>query len=265
METEQKLASTKPKVEEGNAQYPYYTLEECLPRMRVIANHYGIGSTPISRKDICILLGKAEPTLVYFFGTTLQYGLLNNAASKGVIVTDLFQQIEAPVYGEPGKKASMTEALNNPPIYRKLIDTYNGKILPNEDGLANLLKTKEYSVNSNSAARAAKIFFENGKLTDIIDGSNRLRYILPSTNGVSSNNGDGNANSGANTNQVIPPTPQDPPLQLNTFELPIDLGGNIAYLKYPRNITLSEIEILKIMVNAAISALETRHKKAEST
>lgn len=257
MEAEKNGSITKPKIDEGSAQYPFYTIENCFPRLREIANHYGTGGSPVPRKDICILLGKAEPTLMNFFSSCFQYGLLNNIASKGVSVTDLFQKIENPIYGDAGKKAAMMEAIMNPPLYKKLIDTFNGKIIPNESGLANLFATKEYGVNSNSSIKAAKVFFENGKALDIIDASNRLRYIIPTL--------DGNGND-SNNNEEKPRDNEEkapPPIDSQKmFELPIDLGSTTAFLKYPRNITSDEIEILKIMLDAQLLALAARQKKA---
>ena len=254
----------RPKSEEGNTGYPYYTIEELLPRLREISRQYGIGSSAIPRKDIAILLGKAEPTLIYFFLTCVQYGLLENVSSRGVIITDLFQQIEAPIFGDMGRRNTMIEALSNPPIYRKLIDSFNGKMLPDEEGLANLLKSKEYGVNSNSATRAAKIFYENGRSLDIIDSNKRLRYITSNVNNQQPTppaNSDNNFNPSAG---AAIDNSSKPHQSSDIFELPIDLGNGVAYLKYPRNITLPEIKILKIMVNASISALEARHAETKN-
>src|SRR4051812_14815376 len=96
----EKKPGRKANSDEGNAGYPYYTIEELLPRLREISKHYGIGGNSIPKKEIAVLLGKAEPTLIYFFLSSVQYGLLENTASRGVILTELFQQIEAPVFGE---------------------------------------------------------------------------------------------------------------------------------------------------------------------
>ena len=52
-----------------------------------------------------------------------------------------------------------------------------------------------------------------------------------------------------------------PPLN-NSFRLPIDLGEKTAYLEYPKDITLDEIEELRIMVDASIRSLELRKKRA---
>lgn len=242
-----------PKVEEGNAPYPYYTIDELLTRIKQIATRYGIAGQPAPRKEVCVLLGKAEPTLVYFFGSSFQYKLLENTSAKGVIVTDLFEKIDAPVFGEEGKKNAMLEAFINVPIYKRLVDSYNNKVLPDEEGLANLLKTKEYGVNSNSSARASKVFYANGKLLDIIDANNRLRYIAPLGNGTPPQKKDEETPTVDTTKKKKNDDQDD-----SMFEQPIDLGTSTAYLKYPRGIKTSEIAILKIMLNATLAALEAR-------
>jgi len=69
--------------------------------------------------------------------------------------------------------------MSNPALYRRLIEAFNNKTLPNEEGLSNLLKSKEYQVHSNTASKAARVFYENGRSVGVIDGSNRLTFIMP--------------------------------------------------------------------------------------
>lgn len=251
MATEKETQAAKTKTDEGSAQYPFYTVEQCLPRLREIVAQHGIGGAAVPRKEICILLGKAEPTLMNFFSSCFQYGLMSNVASKGVSVNELFQKIETPAYGDQGKKAAIIEALYNPPLYKKLIDGYNGKIIPNETGLGNLFATKEYGVNSNTSAKAAKVFFENAKQVEIVDSSYRLRYIMPVL--------DGSTPPATQENKKDQQAPPDVNAS-KMFEQPIDLGSSTAFLKYPRNITAPEIAILKIMLNATLAAMEARQK-----
>jgi hypothetical protein len=114
---------------------------------------------------------------------------------KGLVVSEIFEKIEKPVYGEQSRKAAKMDAFNNPPLYKKLIDNFNNKTLPNEDGLENLLKSKEYQVHSSTAARAARVFYENGRSIGIIDSSNRLTFLKPNTNGQDKKLDSGNSGS----------------------------------------------------------------------
>jgi hypothetical protein len=152
-----------------------------MPRMREIAGHYGVGGQAATRKEIAIVLKKAENTLVYFFVSAIQYGLLT-PVGKGLVVSQLYEKIEAPVYGEADRKSAKMEAFNNSPLYRKLIENFNNRILPNEEGLANALKTKEYGVNPVTCGKATKVFYENGRAIGVIDSNNRLGFILPKSN-----------------------------------------------------------------------------------
>ena len=66
----------------------------------------------------------------------------------------------------------------NPSLYQKLINEFNGKILPPEEGMVNHLKNV-YKFIPTSAVKAAKMFFENIRYVGIIDANKRLRYITP--------------------------------------------------------------------------------------
>lgn len=167
----------------GQTLFPHFTIDDVMPRMREIASHYGVGGQPATRKEIAIVLKKAENTLVYFFISAIQYGLLV-PIGKGLSVGQLYERIEAPVYGDTDRKAAKIEAFNNSPIYKKLIEAFNNRILPNEEGLANALKSKDYGVNPITCDKAAKVFFENGRSLGIIDSNNRLGFILPKVTAV---------------------------------------------------------------------------------
>ncbi len=170
--------------EVGQTLFPHFTIDDVMPRMREIANHYGVGGQTATRKEMAIVLKKAENTLVYFFISAIQYGLLV-PVGKGLQVSRLYERIETPIYGDTDRKAAKVEAFNNSPLYKKLIENFNNRILPNEEGLSNALKTKDYGVNSVTCGKAAKVFYENGRAIGIIDGNNRLGFIQPKpSNGV---------------------------------------------------------------------------------
>jgi len=152
----------------------------------------------------------------------------------------------------------MLTAINNPPVYKRLISDYNGKVLPSNDEMFTNLLMANYGMIKNSAEAAVKVFTRNAKSLGIIDHTNRLRYLLPVINNNTSHiNQEAQKLDDGKTFQK-PPVIDD-----NMFEQPIDLGEKTAYLKYPRNITTDEIEILKIMLDATMTALSARKKKAE--
>lgn len=215
------------------ASFPVETIKSCIDTVKKIASHSGSGNF-VSRKDVTIILGKSEGTVNLKLSTCVQYGLLLNKHGKGYLPSELFMQYIDPVYDEDRKKA-MLQMFNQPALYAKIILALNSKILPNEDGFANLLKN-EYGVNPNSSEKAAKIFFENAKMLDIVDNNNRLR-VLPSLSGEEKSkdiNLSGEAKNAGEENPSPPPPLPPPPPADDLFELPIPLGGKRkAYIRYP--------------------------------
>jgi hypothetical protein len=236
----------KLKSDEQYSSYPFYTIEELRFRTKQVADRFGVG-TLVSRKDICTLLGKAEPTLMNYFSSNIQYKFFENVPSKGVITTELFQNTETS-NSEDERKAALIVAFGNPPLYKKLIENFNNKVLPNEIGLAELLRSKDYGIHTNTSSRAARVFFENGKALDLIDSNNRLRYLQMKTQ--------------QSATSFQPDSTQKSSSVITTFELPIDLTGEkVAYLKYPKNeMTIEDINMLEIMVGAYILSMKARLK-----
>lgn len=109
------------------------------------------------------------------------------------------------------------------------------------------MKDAPYSVNENSAEKAAKVFLENCRSLNLLV-NNQLRYSHPEGNGQHSS---------------TPPKPpveklSDPNDQL-LFELPIPLPGNrLAFLKYDRNkLKKRDIEVIKKALDFVESSIWT--------
>lgn len=151
-------------------------------------------------------------------------------------------------------KKKQLEAFNSPEFYKILIERYNSKGLPNQKGLINILVT-EYKFNkSYTAPKAASVFLENCEFLNLND-SGRMRFFMPN---VTIPEGNGSVRIPHGAESAPPPPPS------NSFRLPIDLGDKTAYLEYPKDITLDEIEELEIMVSASINSLKLRKKRDKS-
>lgn len=124
--------------------------------------------------------------------------------------------------------------------------------MPDETGLYNLLTSKDYGVNKNSALRAVKVFIENGKTLEIIDSNNRLQYLPPTENREEIKKGkihDGD--------QETPPPPPPYVEKPKMFEMPLDLTGDLmGYLSYPKGkMKLEDIRMMQIQLKTAIAML----------
>ncbi|HTA62001.1 MAG TPA: hypothetical protein VK835_06075 [Bacteroidia bacterium] len=245
MSTEQ-----KPDVEiseEEKSSAPAHTLEFCLSMIKEIINQRG--ETPFSRKEASLILGKSESNISPKLGACGQYGILVNDRGKGYKITPLYTKIEMPTSVEE-KNASMLIALNNPEVYRRLIADYNGKILPaNEEMFVNLFVTN-YGMIKTSAEVATKIFTKNAKALGVIDGSNRLRYLIPVANAGGSGEAspvDNKQNTPANNGgSNDAPTPQDGMVQIL---IPFK-NGRKAYLHIPEDYSDDELTRVSKFVDA---------------
>ncbi len=228
--------------------YPAETIENCFAIVSEIYNTKADAFVYLN--DICAIVGKPKGTMILKISACVQYGFLQNQSGKGYQATPLFTSILSPEF-ESQRRPRQLEAFNNPQLYKNLIERYNSKPLPPSSGIANILL--EYGIHENSRLKAANIFIENCNYLGINEGG-RLRYFIPNINNTENNNGNSEVSDNDLKNKQNPAVPQ------TIFELPIDLGGNTAYLRYPRNITTAEIKILKIMLDATLTALEARQK-----
>jgi hypothetical protein len=230
------------------ATYPYDTIKSSLDLMEKIVSIKGTGQYS-TRKEISIMLGKAEATLVMKLSSCIQYGILINKFGVGYIPTDLFNEYIEPVY-EHDKKKVIVKMLLNPPFYKTIIDDLNGKILPNEGGLVNLFKNN-YKLIPTSAERAAKALWENLRFAGVIDSNNRLRVIAPTEMKTSPPIDEGEKEQLKIADEYNRKSASANRFSDNDlFKLPIPLPNNrIAYLEYPRtDLSKKDINVIKLAI-----------------
>ena len=245
--------------EDEKSSAPAFTIDFCVSMIKVVISQRG--ETTFSRKDAAVILGKSESNISPKLGSCRQYGLIINDRGKGYRISPLYNKIELPTSIEE-KNGALLTAMNNPHVYKRIIEDYNGKVLPaNEEMFSNLLVTS-YGMIKTSSERASKIFNENAKSLGIIDSNNRLRFIMPvagNNTPIENHPKDENKNKDEKdaSNKNDPPKPKE-----GLHRLPIVLDEEkTAYLDYPIKMTKDDIEVLKIMVNAAITTMELRMKK----
>jgi hypothetical protein len=239
-----------------------YTIDFCMNMLKEIVSQRG--EQPFSRKDAALVLGKSESNVSMKMGACGQYGLVVNDRGIGYKLTALYHRIESYISNEDKQTALLT-AFKNPSVYSQIIDDNNNKILPATGTMFANLLVQTYKLIRKTADNAAPIFLKNAKSLGVLDPNNKLRFIMPVGTGATKQDDEGGkgeethterGSQGGGKGQYTPP----PPPPANVFKLPIDLGAKTAYLEYPRDITLDEISILKIMLDAQLSALEKRQK-----
>jgi len=232
--------------------YPYETIKASIEMVRQIVDVKGTGQYA-SKKEISIILAKAEGTLVTKLSSCVQYGLLVNKFGVGYVAGDLYTEYVHPIYNEDKKKAVL-KMLHKPTIYNLIISELNGKVLPNEAGIINLFR-QTYKLLATSAERAAKVFQENLKFAEVVDPNSRLRVLL-NNEPVQTVKAKETEDEPVNKDDKEPTKPKqgkgynDNSDDMGLFKLPIPLPGNrLAFLEYPRlDITRKDISVIKLAI-----------------
>ncbi|MEM8568038.1 MAG: hypothetical protein AAGF85_16365, partial [Bacteroidota bacterium] len=144
---------------ERSNSYPAYTLNACVSFAQEIYN--SLGKTDYASPELISdsVFKKAYTTLKQKFSSSVQYGLLDLKKRQGYRVTSLFISIAHPInQGEDYR--SRKEAIKCPPLYKKLIDKYDGQILPNAVGLESIF-IRDYGISKSAAKKAVEVFFSN--------------------------------------------------------------------------------------------------------
>ncbi len=193
--------------------FPVQSLTTSIELVAKIVKGRGeVGST---LKEIAITTGIGEGSLPLPISTCCQYGIYESVYGTGYKTTELFQRIYLHSFIEDKKKA-IFEALSNPPLYKRLLNDFNGKVLPDEKGFTNYL-IKEFGFKPYAIPRIVKAFFEN--FQEYIDGNNKLRFILSPVQ------------NGNEKYTVIPESDNTQPPQRgqDDFDLPPDSSKNKGY------------------------------------
>lgn len=227
----------KPKPSPSMA-FPVDTITESVEFVRkVVAAR---GETTSKSKDISLSTGIPEGSLPLTISTACQYGIMENIHGMGYRPTSLYREIVSPTF-EHERSMAIYSALTNPILYKKIIEEFNGKLLPNEKGFSNYLVTK-FSFKSYAIPKIVRAFFANFK--DSIDQNNRLRFVEPLKT------------SGMNTIELEPVIETNPVHQVvvkersRNFQQPIPLPDEkMIVLEYPKgNMTLEDFAALKAFI-----------------
>lgn len=228
--------------------FPVDTVDESVEFLSKLVSVRG--ETMTKARDISLATGIPEGSLPLIISTACQYGIMENVHGMGYRPTPLYREIVSPTF-EHERAMAIYSTLTNPPLYKKIIDEFNGKILPNEKGFSNYLTTK-FSFKSYAIPKIVRAFFANFK--DAIDQNNRLRLIEP----LKINN--------MNTTIEVEPIIDTKQLQQmvvkersRNFQQPIPLPDDkMIVLEYPKgNMTAEDFTALK----AFITFLEITEKK----
>ncbi len=199
--------------------YAFVTLSNSIIDVTEIVGQYGNG-TFLSRNDIGLVLNYKDSALSLHLSACVTYGLLENQKGEGYKPTELFNKINMPG-SENEKTLSIYTALQRPTLFQKLISDHNGKQLPKDEHLLNILQ-RDFKITKSSAKIVVPVFMNNLRDLNVLGENNTLKLITAHLKG--------DLSGGKPTPKVDvqPPPPDDPEL----FEYKIPLKSGVFVIRY---------------------------------
>lgn len=172
--SEQEKQKSK-KTREKSVQYPSYDLNSCIEFVQAIDR---LGGKGVAQGSLLSELGlKSAGTKSYTgrLSSSKQFGLLDFKAGL-LSITDRAKLILYPTEEQKDlqKKKLTIEALKSPSLYQQLMKRFDGKQLPKQDTLANILMN-EYKIAKNAKNAAAKVFVNSAKFSGVLGGDDYLQ------------------------------------------------------------------------------------------
>lgn len=152
---------------EKSAIYPRVTWNDCLGFVQTIA---AFNLKSISYMEVAKKYGLQNPTAKSFtsrISTSKQFGLITTSGGDTIQLTDICKRLLFPT-GEDMRPIELS-CFALPPLYSKLIAAYDGKAVPSQDILANILMSN-HRIQPSVKDSAAKCFIESATQLDLIRG-----------------------------------------------------------------------------------------------
>lgn len=168
----QKIIRTKSEVS-----FPYYDLNKSIDGARVV--HEKAGGR-CQRQQLAILLGYSGTNNGGFltrFSAMKMFGLIEEQ-TEGITLTERAKNILSPIYPSDAQKAKL-EAYFNVELYRRVFDDFEGRALPSNEGLQNLL-TNDYKVVPKQVPQALRNLMESANTAGLFSlTGNRTMMVRP--------------------------------------------------------------------------------------
>jgi len=138
--------------------YPSFTIGDCIALTSQIYKFFG-DSTYTSRAALSKRLTIRESNLQRQVSSCVQYGLLVVKPKEGYKPGEPFLKLYDPLPDENIGGVFISLFLK-PELYKSIVERFNGKLLPQEEGLASILYRKQ-KVAEKVSSFVAKIFIES--------------------------------------------------------------------------------------------------------
>lgn len=152
---------------EKSALYPKTSWNDCLEFVRTIADFH---LKTVSYKEVAKKYGvnnTSTKSFVARISSCKQFGLITTTGGDVIQLTETAKRLLFPT-GEDMRPVELA-CFSMPPLYSKLIAVYDGKALPSQDILANILMSN-HRIQPTVKDAAAKFFIESAGQLNLIKG-----------------------------------------------------------------------------------------------
>ena len=194
------------------AAYPYYDLEACIKFCTNI-KELGGSKGAISKAQLAKQVGLAESTPSFFqrLSASKVFGIVQGWGAYGL--TDLGRKYFYP-QSESDKKKALLDMVSNAPVFKFILDRFDGETLPKTEILGNIFH-QELSIPDSWKDRIAQIFARSASFAGIIDNNGFLRYSAEVHNLKSRGNEEGEIPPPAE-GEALKTSPQGSSVRLET-------------------------------------------------
>ena len=191
----------------------------------------------------------------YKLSAAKQYGLISTSSGKNFSFLEAAKRFVFPHESEVELKNLKKKCFSNPTLYNELIKDYEGKALPSENTLSNIL-ISQYGIAPAASANAAATFLQSADQAGVI-----VSGVLDISEALVDNigGGTGEEESTGNERVIEPNTIQREHNETNiirekeeitiqeTFRIPLG-GKESASLHFPENMSKETAQYLNFMI-----------------
>lgn len=233
------------KVHEKSAAYPAVSISQCFDFIKMVDD---LGGKSVSYASVLDVMGLTSPTTKSFLNrvsASKQFGFVTTGGST-IRLTDLAKRILYPSSGEGESQKLLMEAFKNPPLYKKLIDRFDGKAVPLQSQLGNILMN-EYRIIKRVKDNAAKCFIESADYLGLL--RNGVLCMNENEESISDTSDSAKQAETEEEHSLIPSKEEQIPAKEEGyfFEIPT-MGKKTARFYIPDGVTEKDIDYIKMYI-----------------
>lgn len=152
---------------EKSALYPMVNWEVCIDFVKTVA---AFNLKAVSYSEVAKKYGLNSPTAKSFtakISSCKQFGLITTSGGSTIQLTDTCKRLLYPT-GEDTLSVARA-CFTMPPLYNKLVAVYDGKAIPSQELLSNILM-RDYKIQKSVKDVAARVFVESAEHLGLIKG-----------------------------------------------------------------------------------------------